>query len=238
MKLNKNEVHIWSTSLSMKADELDVAKSLLSPEEAARAARFHLALHRDRFIASHSWLRNILSLYLDIASSTISYSYTEHKKPYLSPIHHKQLYFNLTHSADMAACAISIDQELGVDIEKMGSESKEDLAKRFFSQTEHSLISEGSHESRITRFYQIWVRKEAILKATGKGLSTPLNQFSVSVEPGLTHIELENKVWSLLPLSIHPDYQAALAVGGKINRICYFDFINHKPHLVNEQVLS
>lgn len=238
MNLSKNEVHIWSTPLSMRADELDVAKALLSPDEAARAARFHLSLHQERFIIAHGWLRNVLSLYIDKAPASIAYHFTQHKKPYLDPIEGLSLRFNLSHSADIAVCAISIDQELGVDIEKMGTENKEDLAKRFFSESEYNLITSAPPENRVILFYQLWARKEAILKATGKGLSIPLNQFSVAIESTLTHIELENKVWSLLPLSIHQDYQAALAIDGKINKISYFEFINHKPNLMNEQVLS
>lgn len=238
MNLSKNEVHIWSTPLSMGMDELAVANALLSPDEAARAARFQLPVHRDRFIIAHSWLRNVLSLYLDQSPSAIAYHFTTHKKPYLAPDGGLELSFNLSHSADIAVCAISVHHELGIDIEQMAAKCKDGLAKRFFSQSEYNLISSASPATRVSTFYQIWVRKEAILKATGKGLSIPLHRFSVSVEPTLTHIELDNKLWSLLPLSIHQDYQAALAIDGKINKISYFEFINHKPNLVNEQVLS
>lgn len=238
MNLNKNEVHIWSTVLSMGADELAAAKQLLSTDEQARAERLLSPQHQERFIVAHSWLRSILSLYLDMSPAAIHFHFTTHKKPYLAHPNGIPLNFNLSHSVDLAVCAITLENEIGIDIEKMETESKDDLAKRFFSQTEYNLITNAPLATRTSIFYQIWARKEAILKATGKGLSTPLNQFSVSIEPALTHIELENKVWSLLPLSIHQDYQAALAVGGKINKISYFDFIHHKPHLMNEQVLS
>lgn len=222
----------------MAPDELAVAQVLLSPDEVDRANRFHFPLHRDRFLIAHSWLRNVLSLYLDKAPSAISYHFTPEKKPYLEPANGKQLTFNLSHSADLAVCAVTIDHDIGIDIEQMETESKEDLAKRFFSKSEYNLLTQVPAANRLAAFYQIWARKEAILKATGKGLSIPLNQFSVSIEPALTHIELENKVWSLLPLSIHQDYQAALAMNGKVKKISYFEFINHKPTLMNEQVLS
>jgi len=75
----------------------------------------------------------------------------------------------------------------------------------------------------------IWTRKEAFIKATGDGLSFPLNQFEVTLKPNgkaellVTHFnEKEREKWSLFDLKMKEGYKAALAVRGKIDAIkCY-----------------
>lgn len=237
MKIDEYEAHIWSSSLIMAPDDLATAQTLLSPDEAARAARFHFPVHRDRFIAAHSWLRNTLSLYLETAPATISFLYSEHNKPYLPPSTKLPLQFNLSHSADLAVCAITHNQSVGIDIEKMEINSNTDLAKRFFSTEEYHVLMQSPEHERATVFYAIWARKEAILKATGKGLRIPLNQFTVSLQKSITHIELEDHSWSLLPLTIHPDYQAALAMNGLVKKISYWEWDSSNPKLTKEEII-
>jgi 4'-phosphopantetheinyl transferase len=74
---------------------------------------------------------------------------------------------------------------------------------------------------KIKAFFTCWTRKEAFVKATGRGLSLPLNEFDVSFIPGepavLLHVGWDTKEsyrWSLQELSLGPSYVAALAVEG------------------------
>ncbi len=237
MKIDKNEVHIWSSSLIISPSDLADAHALLSPDEAARAARFHFPLHRHRFIAAHSWLRRILSAYLDTPPAAIAFAYSAHKKPYLPSSGIFSVQFNLSHSGDMAVCAITSNHPVGIDIEEIKKTNYTDLAKRFFSADEYNMLIQSPEENQATIFYAIWVRKEAILKATGKGLSIPLNKFTVSIQTSVSHIELENQSWSLLPLSIHASYQAALAITGSVKKISYWEWHAAQPKLDKEEII-
>lgn len=83
-------------------------------------------------------------------------------------------YVNLSHSEDYAVCAVS-DREVGVDIQKH-KETSESLAARFFTVDEYMYIKSAPDFS--SAFYDIWTRKESLIKAAGKGLAIPLSGFS------------------------------------------------------------
>lgn len=85
-------------------------------------------------------------------------------KPFLTD--YPKIYFNLSHSDQMAACAIS-DRPIGIDIEHIGTPNFK-IAKRFFTENEQNFIDSSSDKTKA--FYDIWTRKEALLKCTGRGL--------------------------------------------------------------------
>lgn len=236
MNLIKNEAHIWSTSLSMVMEDPSIIDHL-SQDEQLRAKRLKIDQIRRRFIASHSWLRKILSFYTDTSPNTLQFTYARHNKPALSP-NPSQVQFNLSHSADMAVCAVAKGQAVGIDIEYQKAQSNLALAKRFFSIDEYNLLNQSPENLQISQFYELWTKKEALLKATGKGLFIPLNQFSVTIDQNLTQIMLDNQLCSLIPIFIHKQYASALAIEGTITKISYFQLKNHLPTLMNEQILS
>ena len=225
MQLTTNEIHIWSTNLTMTpASEKDWLP-LLSSDEHQRAMRFIFPIHQQRFIAARSILRQILSLYLNIAPQAIIFAYTEYHKPYIRD--YPEIRFNLAHSHEMAVYALTLHHAIGIDIEKIKPTYKSAVAKRYFSREENRELMQLSNEERVLGFYQLWSKKEAIVKAVGKGLSIPLSSFSVSIRKEFEIIELENASWSLLSLPIHPDYSSALASNQSVKSVLYWQFFDH-----------
>ena len=103
------------------------------------------------------------------------------------------MHFNLSHSGSYAVCAVS-DAPVGVDIEVRRKNTNLKVAKRFFSQAENDYIdSFETLESREDAFYRIWTLKEAFVKATGEGLSRPLNEFSFTFTPSGITIDIETE---------------------------------------------
>lgn len=85
------------------------------------------------------------------------------------------LFFNISHSANITACCIS-DKEVGLDVQKKVL-FNEKLARREFTDSEIKYIfSSADQDSAFTR---IWARKESFLKAQGCGLRFPMSNFSV-----------------------------------------------------------
>lgn len=84
-------------------------------------------------------------------------------------------YVNLSHSGDYAVCAIA-DSVIGVDIERIKAVNPS-LAKRFFTEAENEFIKSSPNSGET--FCDIWVKKESVIKAVGKGLAIPLSSFSV-----------------------------------------------------------
>jgi 4'-phosphopantetheinyl transferase len=181
-----NEIHIWTARLDREAQVLHDLEAALSPDERARAERFHFARDRQRFVAARGLLRSLLGKYLCQAPAGLEFSYEPYGKPSLSGANAASgLSFNLAHSAELAVYAISRHRNLGVDVERIKPESAgEDIARRFFSAREVNDLQTLPPESRIQAFFNCWTRKEAYLKATGMGLQTPLDSFSVTLLPG------------------------------------------------------
>lgn len=113
---------------------------------------------------------------LDVSED--DFSLNENGKPYLPGS--GEFHFNLSHSGTKVMCAVS-DREIGCDVEKTGS-GKTGIAKRYFSEKESGYISGlESEEAKDDAFCRLWTLKESFIKATGTGLTVPLNSFSVDI---------------------------------------------------------
>jgi 4'-phosphopantetheinyl transferase len=165
-----------------------------------------------------------LGLYTGIAPDKIVFGYGAHGKPYLQD-NPDSYQFNVSHSADLAIFALTVGQEIGVDIEKMEPYFKEKIAKRFFNPQEYNQLMTLSENDRVKGFYQIWSRKEALVKTLGQGLFAHLADFSVNLSQDkesftLDYLEHHYSV-TLQSVSVSQNYQAAVATIGSIKNIIY-----------------
>src|SRR5580700_9108978 len=110
------QIHVWRRSLPISATEREAFLELLDPGERARAHRFVFEKDRDAFIASHGWLRTLLSGYLRADPRGIHFVLGQRGKPAIPGF---PLHFNLSHSGAMAACAVTRESEVGIDIERI-----------------------------------------------------------------------------------------------------------------------
>jgi 4'-phosphopantetheinyl transferase len=212
-------VDVWSVRLDEPA-KAGSAAAVLSPDEIARASRFHFEKDRIHFIQCRSALRGLLADYLAIPAAEICFEYLASGKPQLAAEQNPSgLQFNVSHSANMALIAVGSEHRLGVDIEKIrGDVDTTALAERFFSLRERAGLQALPEHLRVPGFFACWTRKEAFLKATGEGLSFPLEDFSVTTHPDLDP-ELEEikgntdegKQWFLADLSVVEGFRAAVA---------------------------
>jgi 4'-phosphopantetheinyl transferase len=110
------------------------------------------------------------------------------------------------------------------------------LAKRFFSPREYDVLHALPEEARNRAFFNCWTRKEAYIKGRGEGLTLPLRQFDVSLEPGEPARLLNSRThpadvarWSLQALSPGHGYAAAIAVEGHDWQLACFDCAEMEP---------
>ena len=85
----------------------------------------------------------------------------ENGKPYLD-----FCFFSISHSGDFAVCAVS-DFPVGVDIERMKGFKQRDKYM-LFTPTESEYVNKSDPENR---FFTLWTRKEAYIKAKGGKIS-------------------------------------------------------------------
>jgi 4'-phosphopantetheinyl transferase len=120
---------------------------------------------------------------------------------------------------------------VGVDVERIRPKvAQEKIAERFFSPREVTLLRALPAPLQATAFFACWTRKEAYIKATGEGLTLPLDQFDVSLVPGEPAALLrtawdpqEAARWALQDLAPAPGYRAAVAVAGHDWRLTCWD---------------
>jgi 4'-phosphopantetheinyl transferase len=221
-----NEIHVWQAGLDREAAELGQLEATLSPDETARADRFHFANDRSRFVAARGLLRELLGAYLQQSPAGLEFSYGQHGKPALSGTSASgELCFNLSHSSGLAVYAIARSRTLGIDVEHLRADSAgEDIARRYFSGREVSDLQTLAADERVEGFFRCWTRKEAYLKATGMGLQIPLDSFSVSLLPGQPAEFLGgvDPRWHLAAHQPAADYASAVVYDGAPCSIQYF----------------
>ncbi len=207
-------------------------ESLLAADELDRAGRFRFGHQRESFVIARGALRCLLGLYLDILPKDIHFLYGAKGKPALEADAHIE--FNMTHSGSLAAVAITAGCQVGIDLEQICPlPDLQQVAAGFFNSAEASEIMSLPASERERAFFSCWTRKEAYIKAVGDGLSSPLDDFRVTVLPNTPPrlIHLGNRAdgiesWTLHDLCLAPDYAAALAYRDRQRPLSIFPILD------------
>lgn len=221
--LSAKYVHIWRLSFRQPLERVRQLAETLSRDEVLKAERFHFRRHWRRFIVRRVALRTILGHYLGIKPGEVQFRYSPDGKPYLTGgFESGGLRFNTAHSYELGLQAFTCEREIGIDLEYIRPvQDATEIATRFFSTYEKVVFRMLPGNQQLQAFHNCWTRKEAYLKATGDGLTRPLDQFGVSLAPGdpakLLFVEgdpREPMRWSLQALAPAFGYVGAIAVQG------------------------
>jgi len=228
--IHLNEVHVWRVSLDISTLS-ERLRGILSADELERAGRLYFERDQRRFIATRAILRKILGRYLGVQPHDLRFEYTANGKPVLSTNPGcRAISFNLSHSGSFALYAITRDRNIGIDVERVrGDIDVEQISRRYFSQREISSLKRVHKNKRYALFFQYWTRKEAFTKATGQGISFPMEQCDVSLIRGGTLSPItvlgdnrESSYWYGQDLFPGHGYAAAIAVeGGSYDLSCW-----------------
>lgn len=130
--------------------------------------------------------------------------------PFGRPYFEGAIDFNISHSGQYVVCAISSSCHLGIDIENICSLDWSIFRDQFTLQ-EWTTIH--THPDPTQQFYHYWTRKEAVIKADGRGLQLPLQ--TICTVSNL--VELGNKRWHLEELTIDEEYKVSLSSSEKLS---------------------
>jgi 4'-phosphopantetheinyl transferase len=199
----------------------DHARSVLAADELRRAQRLHFDRDRALFVLAHTMLRHVLAGYVGADPARLEFRHNPYGKPSLAgDTGCPPLEFNLSHSGDIVLLGLSRGPRIGVDIERRRVLADVDnLAATILSTAELASFRRLAAVDRQQTFFHLWTKKEALVKAVGKGLSLPPKKFAVQVGPGpsapaqLDPQDADNLPhWSLEAIDVHPGYAAAIAV--------------------------
>jgi 4'-phosphopantetheinyl transferase len=181
--LSDSEIHLWRSftqTFESRGKELEM---LLSGEELDRVERFYFQKDRIRFIVAHGILKMIVGRYLNMAPCLVSFRSGFNGKPELPGYCDSEAFsFNISHSYDLTIFAFSKFRSLGVDVEHIRHKPDfYEIADYYFHPKERAALQRLSLCNRKKAFFEYWTRKEAFVKATGEGLSRPLDSFFISI---------------------------------------------------------
>ena len=226
--LERHDVHVWRASLDAPDVLIQRLSPLLSSDERERANRFHRGIDRGRYIVGRGLLRLTLGRYLTEDPRNLRFAYGRFQKPALVPGRSalsRELQFNISHAGDLVLFAITRGRDIGVDVEKIRALQDLDLiARRFFSAEENAALYKLPATHRPDAFFRCWTRKEAFIKASGEGLSRPLDSFDVTIQGPAELLRVDNddaSRWALYDVHPAPEYIGAVAVTGRVSPSYY-----------------
>lgn len=152
--------------------------AVLSDEERERLSRFRFERDRLLFLVAHGLVRITLSQHENVEPQAWRFRTGSYGRPEIAEPRSRQR-FSLSRRQGLAACAVILDRDIGLDVEYVYKDSPFEVAERFFSPRERSSLLGTSLDDRPGLFVEYWTLKEAYIKARGLGLSLPLDQFSL-----------------------------------------------------------
>lgn len=215
-RMLEGAVELWIAGLDSLA-RLGFDEGVLSSDERRRGALLHGDEAKRRFLGGRYLLRCVLSTLTRQPPDKINLEYGNAGKPSLAPKGlAPELHFNLSHCNDWYVLAISRDGPVGIDIEEIRYLDISEVASCCCTPHEQAALQTRKWDERLKFFFRLWVRKEAVLKATGFGLTVDPRE----IETCNANLELDEVVtvgggnWRLYEVPLTGRLVAALAIDG------------------------
>lgn len=177
---------------------------------------------RDTRRASYAFLKQILARCTGSRAEAVRFTQNRYGKPELAPdVTDLPVRFNLSHTGDLAVCAVTLAHDIGVDVEHLERPVNFSIADRFFSNQETEALSRAETSLKQPLFFRFWTLKEAYAKAAGRGLAIGLDRFSFVLDRPEIRIAFHSQdpddpeFWQFFQFSPVPGYLAAVAVNKK-----------------------
>lgn len=210
----ERELHLWYLQLDALGNPLD-------PDADTRGdiGPRSVGISRQRTLRRF-YLRLLLGAYLGVPGKDVSILRDPRGKPFLDPACcSTPLSFSIARSDGRALIAVGRDAPVGVDLEPAGRAPGDalNLARRYFSAAEADALARLEGESLRRAFLHTWACKEAVVKASGRGIANQLCRFTVSIDPDAAPAVLDSQEgdadqWTLLMVFPEPDHLGAVAM--------------------------
>jgi 4'-phosphopantetheinyl transferase len=163
---------VWWAAPVAPADA-PVLVELLDAAERSRLHRFRRPADQARYLGAHALTRLALAEVVGTPAAALAFDRTcrcgeQHGKPVLpgGPG------FSLTHAGELVGVAVHPDGPVGLDVEQVRELT--DLA----AMAAH-VCSPSESAADSPAFFTLWTRKEALLKAAGTGLASPMSAITL-----------------------------------------------------------
>lgn len=200
------KVYVASIDKLLEDDYFELKKQYVSEERKKKIGACKMKTDKARSLAAGLLLQFAWNSYKRKNSEMIEISYIKNGKPVC--ISDEAFHFNLSHSGEYVACAVS-EGAVGLDIQQV---KKVDLliAKRFFLPEEYELILKAQPKDQPEIFCRLWAGKESYMKYTGDGMTQMMNSFKVDMEESYIYDGKKNIKIPVRWYTDIPNYQVAV----------------------------
>ena len=226
-ELSEADLHVWIVTVPAPTAVANLAK-ILSPDEAARAERYHNPDSAATFIVARAMLRKLLAEYLATIPSSIRFAYSTTGRPSVE-YPRTDIDFSIAHSANAILIGATRCRCLGVDIEYISPTFDfSEVVASSFGQEEQKILESVRDSQRRSLFFTLWTAREALAKVSGAGLTAPLSELGLSLKyspEGAVQVMHKNaEPHQCVVLTPLPNYAAAVAYTGPA---CVTRLISH-----------
>lgn len=182
--LSLDAITVWAASLDAAPDALwPRVENILDAAERERARRFRFERDCRHYAAAHALKRLMLTVSTGgvVAPQAWTFDTGPHGRPAVAG--GDGAHFNLSHCDGLVACAVSRAAEPGIDVENLDRAVPWDVAKTSLAADEAKWLYGLPPSAQQAGFLRLWTLKEAYIKATGLGLSQPLDAFAIGFDP-------------------------------------------------------
>jgi 4'-phosphopantetheinyl transferase len=195
--------------------------ALLDPLEQGRHSAYRQEIDQRRFLTGRVLAKTVAAAFLNRPLATIEFdaTCTDCGKPHGIPrVPGAGLALSISHSGELIGVAVTADTPVGLDVETATRRADDSLIEYALNAEERAGLESLDAEERASAFFTYWTRKEALMKATGRGLKIPLQSITLSkydeparllssadpaLDPARTRLE---------DLKASDDYRAAVAL--------------------------
>jgi 4'-phosphopantetheinyl transferase len=177
-------ITVWVAPLDAVPETLwPRLESILDVAERDRARRFRFERDCRHYSAAHALNRLMLTVATGGAVAPHAWTFDSGPRGRPAVARGGGAHFNLSHCDGLVACAVSRAAEPGIDVEKLDRVVPLDVAETYLAADEAKWLYGLPPTARQDGFLRLWTLKEAYIKATGLGLSQPLDAFTIGFDP-------------------------------------------------------
>jgi len=206
-------VDVWHGYLLLNQSEEHYYWSLLNDDEKQKAHTFARPELQKKYVKTRGVLRKILASYLDKEPECIDIKMGEYGKPYLTE---GSVNFNLSHTGNKFVVAVGNVGDMGIDLEQhRNRKNMSGLVKKCFSDEESVYWHALPEMHKTDMFFRFWVRKEAFVKAVGRGIALGLERCVVNPDNQTCFLNIPEAYglaadWKILDIALKQEDICAL----------------------------
>lgn len=195
---------------------------MLDEIERGRYANYRREVDKLRFLTGRTLIRTVASIRMGVEPEEVvlDSSCFDCGKPHGKPrvVAEGAPEVSISHSGDRVALAVTKGAPVGVDVEEVRAAEVDDLANITFSAAEIDTFRAVPAAERRGAFFTYWARKEAVLKATGKGMSIVMSKLTLTGYDEPPQVldsaapEVDVASVHMADLDAGPSYRACVAV--------------------------